>query len=85
MSPTGPKEEYMHGVGVNRVGNDGNDIHYSGESMVVDPMGEVLYSKKDEEDIFTVKLDKQHLENVRAKLPFWKDSDRFRIFEDDEI
>ena len=72
-------ENQCYVVGVNRVGDDGNNIHYSGESMGVDPMGEVLYTKKDEEDVFTVKLDKQHLENVRAKLPFWKDADRFRI------
>ena len=28
----------------------------SGESMIIDPMGEVLYTKKDEEDIFTMTL-----------------------------
>ena len=33
-------------VGVNRTGVDGNQIVYSGESMVVDPLGEILYSKK---------------------------------------
>jgi predicted amidohydrolase len=74
-------ENQCYVVGVNRVGDDGNKIHYSGESMAVDPMGEVLYTRKDEEDIFTVKLDKQHLENVRSKLPFWKDADRFRILD----
>ena len=65
--------------GVNRVGNDGNNIYHSGDSMVVDPMGEILYTKAHEEDIFTVTLQKEKLEEVRAKLPFWKDADNFMI------
>ena len=72
-------ENQCYVVGVNRVDNDGNDIHYSGESMVVDPMGEVLYLKKDEEDIFTVALNKDHLNTVREKFPFWRDADEFQI------
>ena len=71
-------------VGVNRVGDDGNNIHYSGESMIVDPMGEVLYTKKEEDDIFTITLDKDHLNSVREKFPFWKDADRFQVLNDEE-
>ena len=66
-------------VGVNRVGNDGNQVHHAGDSMVVDPLGEVLYHKHEEEDIFTITLDKSHLDSVRARFPFWKDADRFWI------
>ena len=72
-------ENQSYVVGVNRVGKDGNDIQYPGESMVVDPMGEVLYHRKGEEDVFTITLDKEDLEQVREKFPFWKDSDEFVI------
>jgi predicted amidohydrolase len=72
-------ENQCYVVGVNRVGNDGNTIYHSGESMVVDPMGEVLYTRKDEEDVFTISLDKRHLNAVREKLPFLKDADGFMI------
>jgi omega-amidase len=72
-------ENQCYVFGVNRVGDDGNNIHYSGESMIVDPMGEVLYTKKEEEDIFTLTLDKAHLQTVRQKLPFLKDADDFKI------
>ena len=72
-------ENQCYVVGVNRVGNDGNNIYHSGDSMVVDPMGEILYTKAHEEDIFTVTLQKEKLEDVRAKLPFWKDGDDFMI------
>ena len=76
-------ENQCYVVGVNRVGNDGNDIYYSGESMIIDTMGEVLYTKKDEEDIFTMTLDKTHLEAVREKLPFLKDADGFMILNEE--
>lgn len=72
-------ENQCYVVGLNRVGNDGNDIYHSGDSMVVDPMGEVLYTKSHDEDVFTIALQKEKLEEVRAKLPFWKDGDNFMI------
>ncbi len=77
-------ENQCYVVGVNRVGNDGHNIYHSGDSMIVDPLGEILYHNSDEEDIFTIALDKIHLENVREKFPFWKDADRFRILNDTE-
>src|SRR5687767_1571044 len=72
-------ENQCYVIGVNRVGNDGKEIYYSGDSMVVDPMGEVLYQKSHEEDIFTITLQKEKLEEIRTKLPFWKDGDNFII------
>lgn len=72
-------ENQCYVVGVNRVGHDGNNINHSGDSMVVDPMGEVVYSTSYDEDVFTITLHKEKLEEVRAKLPFWKDGDNFMI------
>jgi omega-amidase len=72
-------ENQAYVVGVNRVGNDGNQVYHGGDSMIVDPLGEVLYHKHEEEDIFTITLDKSHLDSVRARFPFWKDADRFWI------
>ncbi len=66
-------------IGVNRAGNDGNDIYYSGDSMVVNPLGEVLYHKAHDEDICTITLEKEELEKIREKMPFWKDADSFKI------
>lgn len=72
-------ENQCYVAGVNRVGDDGNEIHYSGESMIIDPLGEVLYQKANEEDIFTYTLQKDKLKEVREKFPFWKDADEFNI------
>lgn len=77
-------ENQSYVVGVNRVGKDGNDIYHSGDSMIIDPLGEILYHKKDEEDIFTISLNKEHLQNVREKFPFWKDADEFQIMPGNE-
>ncbi len=72
-------ENQCYTIGVNRVGNDGNNIYHSGDSMITDPMGEILYHKKDEEDIFTITLDKTNLNTVREKFPFMRDADDFFI------
>lgn len=66
-------------IGVNRVGDDGNRIYHSGNSIVVDAMGEVLYEKEDEEDVYTITLSNETLNEVRKKLPFLKDADGFSI------
>ena len=73
-------ENQCYVVGVNRVGKDGNEIYHSGDSMVIDPLGEVLYHKTREEDVHTITLDKEHLQQIREKFPFWRDADSFEIF-----
>lgn len=72
-------ENQCYVIGVNRVGKDGNDIYHSGNSMVIDPLGQVLYHMADEEDTFTITLQKEELDTVRSKFPFWKDGDNFNI------
>lgn len=72
-------ENQSYVVGVNRVGHDGNQVYYAGDSMIVDPVGDVLYSKLNDEDVFTTTLDREHLNETRRRLPFLADADRFTI------
>jgi omega-amidase len=72
-------ENQCYAIGLNRVGNDGNNIYHSGNSIVVDPLGNELYHKADDEDIFTITLQKDTLQETRNKFPFLKDADRFVI------
>jgi omega-amidase len=72
-------ETQSYVVGVNRVGEDGNNISHSGDSMIIDPQGEVLYHGLKEEAIFTYTLRKERLEEVRSRFPFWRDADDFSI------
>lgn len=73
-------ENQCYVIGVNRVGNDGNDIYHSGDSMVISPLGEILYHKAHEEDLFTITLKKEDLDEVRQKFQFWRDADSFQVF-----
>ncbi len=66
-------------VGVNRVGLDGKNIAHSGNSMVVGPLGEVLYHSADQESVFQITLQRDELEQARTQFPFWKDADFFTI------
>ena len=72
-------ENQCYVVGVNRVGTDAKNILYSGNSLVIDPLGQVLYHMADEEDVNTITLQKEMLDDVRTKFPFWKDADVFNI------
>lgn len=72
-------ENQCYVVGVNRVGDDANGNHYSGDSMVVDPLGQPLVHAGDDEGIFTYALKFDELQAVRDKLPFLKDADPFII------
>ena len=66
-------------IGLNRVGLDGNNIAHSGDSLIVGPLGEVLYHCAYKEDIFTITLQKEEITNARTQFPFWKDADFFHI------
>lgn len=72
-------ENQCYVIGANRVGTDANNIYYSGNSLVIDPLGQVLYHMADAEDVFTITLSKEKLEEVRSTFPFWKDADGFTL------
>jgi omega-amidase len=71
-------ENQCYVIGVNRIGKDGNDFAHSGDSMVINPRGEII-SKTNEESIETIKLDKAYLEDFRKVFPVGMDSDEFSL------
>lgn len=72
-------ENQCYVAGVNRVGKDNKNIYHSGNSLVIDPLGQILYHMADEEDVFTITLQKEDLDKARTQFPFWKDADDFTI------
>ena len=62
--------------------NDGNDIYHSGDSMVINAMGDILYQKAHDEDVFTITLQKEDLDLIRNKFQFLRDADQFMIAND---
>jgi omega-amidase len=72
-------ENLSYVVGVNRIGKDGKEIPYSGDSGIVSPKGEWLWQKEYSEEIFTYTLSKTELDSFRAKFPANLDADDFSI------
>ncbi|PSK90130.1 amidohydrolase [Taibaiella chishuiensis] len=72
-------ENQAYVIGVNRVGNDGNDIYHSGDSSLIDPLGNIIWQQADEEAVYTHTLRKEDLEQVRSQFPFLNDADPFMI------
>lgn len=70
-------ENLSYVVGVNRVGVDGNEIAYAGDSAVIDPVGEALVELGPQEQVTTVTLDPQVLLAHRERFPAWMDADEF--------
>ena len=67
-------------VGVNRVGADGNQIAYSGDSAVLDPLGENLSSLMPfSEGIQTVVLSRGNLDSYREKFNQRADWENFSL------
>ena len=94
MWQTGLNEEFMRGInvliaraienqcyvaGVNRIGNDGNQIYHNGESVVLNFKGENLFSAGSEEITHTVTISKEPLSAYRKEFPVLRDADDFNL------
>jgi len=72
-------ENQSYVVGVNRISNDGNNIYHSGDSALIDPLGEIIFTQADAAFAKTFSLSKERLHQVREKMPFLRDADNFQI------
>ena len=79
LIPARAVENQTYVIGVNRVGHDGNEIYHSGDSTCIDPNGNVVYYKRDEEDVYTFTVNADELIKARRAFPFLKDADKFEI------
>lgn len=72
-------ENLSYVAGVNRTGNDGNDIPYKGGSSIIDYLGADLANLGDREGTATAELDLEKLTEFRDRFAFHKDADNFTI------
>ncbi|MBK0378852.1 amidohydrolase [Mucilaginibacter segetis] len=79
LIPARAVENQSYVIGVNRVGHDGNEIYHSGDSTCIDPNGNVVYYKRDEEDVYTFSIIYDEIKKARRALPFLKDADSFTL------
>jgi len=79
LIPARAVENQTYVIGVNRVGHDGNDVYHSGDSTCIDPNGNVVYYKRDEEDLYTFSIIGDEVIKTRRAMPFLKDADDFNL------
>ncbi len=72
-------ENQAYTVGVNRVGVDGNNHSYSGDSMIIDYNGQTLSSAAYIENIQYATLSYADQQVFRTKFAFLNDRDEFEI------
>lgn len=72
-------ENMCYMIGVNRTGIDGEHIAYCGLSSVIDPLGNILYQKEDEDQLHNIQLKKENLQSIRDQFSFLNDADDFHI------
>lgn len=72
-------ENQAYVVAVNRVGHDGREIYHAGESMCIDPVGNTVYYKPEDEDLYTFSISRNHAINTREAFPVAGDRDNFHL------
>jgi predicted amidohydrolase len=65
-------ENQAYVVGCNRVG-DGGSLHYTGDSRIVDPMGEILAAGAGGETLLLADVDPAVVTATRERFPFQQD------------
>ncbi len=73
-------ENQCYVAGLNRIGIDEKQIQYIGGSTVVDPKGETMWEACDgEEEMTSITLELDELNEFRKKFPLGMDADEFEI------
>lgn len=73
-------ENQSYVVGINRVGTDGNNITYSGQSQIIDAKGtELAVGQEYSEEVVFAELSQAKLEQFRRKFPVLDDADSYSI------
>jgi omega-amidase len=72
-------ENLCYVAGLNRVGTDGNGLHYSGDSAVIDFLGHPVSECGEEVLVVTTTLQAAELAAHRQRFPAMLDGDRFDL------
>ena len=72
-------ENLSYVVGVNRIGQDGNEIQYQGDSALISYLGNDLLNLSNEDSIKSCSISKSELIEFRAKFPTDLDADHFEL------
>jgi omega-amidase len=70
-------ENQAYVVGLNRVGEDGLGLKYSGDSAIIDFNGKILAHEAMKSKVIEAELSKSELDAFRTKFPAYLDADDF--------
>lgn len=79
LLPARAIENLCYVAAVNRVGEDGKGYPYSGDSQVLDYLGDPLLETGDRDGVFRVTLHARDLAAFRQKFPAYHDGDAFEL------
>lgn len=79
LLPARAIENQCYAIGVNRIGTDGKDIHYAGDSGAFDYLGNAMVECAENECSETLILQRAPLDRYREKFPAYLDADAFKI------
>jgi len=73
-------ENQAYVAGCNRVGSDGNQHHYSGDSQIISPQGEILAATAPfSAGRLDAELSLQALRDYRERFPAWRDANTWHL------
>lgn len=73
-------ENQAYVAGCNRVGTDGNGLHYRGDSRIIGPQGETIASADPHQACcLEARLSLEALQEYREAFPAWRDADDFSL------
>ncbi|WP_419963102.1 amidohydrolase [Pantoea vagans] len=73
-------ENQAYVAGCNRVGSDDNQHHYSGDSQIISPQGEILSAAEPHQRArLDAELSLDALNAYRERFPAWQDADHFSL------
>ena len=72
-------ENLSYCVGVNRTGTDGNHLNYSGDSVVLDYLGQPIIECGAQPQVVTTTLSWNALQEHRSRFPAYLDADEFEL------
>ena len=72
-------ENQAYVLGDDRVGRDGKGHAYAGDSLVLDPLDQVVFHADGRDAVQTAAPDRTVLEDYRRTFPAWRDADALNL------
>lgn len=75
-------ENQCYVIGVNRIGTDENGLSYSGGSLIINPLGQIVFDAKNNEGLLSFQISNLDIIEIRRQFPFLNDIDKFILKSD---